>query len=152
MNMNWTSIMIDDLQDAKAAAIVDALRTKALADSQGDPTLDIIAGVVARVRAEIRAWKANDLDVDATKVPRDLKSLTCRMILRELMSRLQLPLNEDEREEQHNDLHYLERIASGAITVDAPDNPSSGEVQAAAVSPSITADDRIFNRSSQGGL
>ncbi len=150
--MNWVTITTSDLQDTKAAALVSAMQSAALGVGQSDPTANIIADVVARVRAEIKGWRANELDSDATKVPHDLKSLTCRMILRELQSRLQLPLNDDEREEQRNDLDYLKRIARGEVPVALPDETGSDEVQASAAVPTIKADDGVFNRALQEGL
>ena len=150
--MSWTAIAVDDLKDTKVAALVEACQTAALGSGQDDPTSTIIADVIARIRAEVAACRANSLDRDTTKIPADLKSLACRMIMRQCQSRLQLSLTEDEREEQRNDLRYLERIAKCEIPVAATDDPITDEVQAGAVSPSFTAKTRHFKRTDEDGI
>lgn len=128
----WTSITPDDLNDTKVAALVTALRTAALGSGQDDPVEEITANVVSRIRAEIRSCLDNLLDTDETTIPRDLKSLACRMVVREMQSRLQEALTEDERGEMRADLRYLERIAEGKVSIATPDNPqASSEVQTA---------------------
>lgn len=149
----WTSISATDLQDTKAAALVDACRTAALGSGQADPVPGIILNVIARIRAEISGCRNNVLDADTTKIPNDLKSLGCRMILREAMSRIQQPLNDDEREEQRNDLRYLERIAACDVPVAAPDDPiATEEVQSGAGTPRLTARTRTFGRDYSDGI
>jgi len=150
--MSWITITVDDLKDAKVAALVEACQTAALGTGQTDPTASIIADVIARIRAEVAACRGNALDSDTTKIPADLKSLACRMIVRQCQSRLQIALNEDEREEQRNDLRYLERIAECKVPVAATDDPITDEVQAGAVSPSFTAKPRYFTRADQDGI
>ena len=155
--MLWLSITSTDLVTAKAAALVDALRTAALADSQGDPLPEIIANVVARIRSEIAAGGRTTLDTAATKLPPSLKSLASRMVLREAQSRLNaagaLPLSDDEREEWRQDVRYLERIAKGEIAVETSDTPeSTPTVQPTVGSPRFTPRDRQFTRRSQDGI
>lgn len=150
--MSWTSITVADLKDAKVAALVEACQTAALGSGQTDPTANIIQDVVTRIRAEVAACRSNQLDADTTTIPSDLKSLAARMIMRQCQSRLQIQLNEDEREEQRNDLRYLERIAECKIPVAATDDPITDEVQDGAVSPSLTAKKLIYDRDSQDGI
>jgi len=150
--MSWTSITVSDLKDAKVAALVEACQTAALGSGQTDPTATIIQDVVTRIRAEVAACRSNQLDADTTTIPADLKSLAARMIMRQCQSRLQIALNEDEREEQRNDLRYLERIADCKIPVAATDDPITDEVQAGAVSPSLTAKTLYYDRDSQDGI
>jgi len=151
--MAWISITIDDLKDAKISALVEACRTAALGTGQTDPVPNIIANVTARIRAEISGCAQNVLDVDTTKIPADLKSLASRMIMREAMSRIQQSLTEDEREEQRNDLRYLERIAKCEIPVAAPDTPlTTAEVQSPSGAPHMTARTRQFGRTYEDGL
>lgn len=126
---NWTTITAEDLKDTKVARLVEALQSAALGDGQFDPTDAIIADVVARIRAEIASCSTNQLDANTNTIPKDLHRLACRMVVRELQSRLQDPLGEDEREEQRNDLRYLERIAKCEVVVAQPDTPGESEVQ-----------------------
>lgn len=151
--MSWTTITIADLKDAKVSALVEACRTAALGSGQTDPVPNIIANVTARIRAEISGCAQNVLDADTAKIPADLKSLAARMIMREAMSRLQQQLTEDEREEQRNDLRYLERIAKCDVPVGAPDTPlTTTEVQSAAGTPRMTARARNFGRAYEDGV
>lgn len=150
--MSWTTIALSDLKDAKAAALVEACQTKALGAGQTDPTANIIANVIARIRAEIAGCSANRLDRDTTLIPTDLKSLGCRMILREMQSRLQYPLSDDEREEQRNDLRYLERIARCEVPIETPDDPVTPETQGRVGTPDVTERTREFSRDAQEGI
>lgn len=151
--MNWSAITIDDLRDAKVSALVEACRTAALGDGQADPLINIIVNVTARIRAEISGCATNTLDADSTKIPNDLKSLAARMIVREAMSRLQQSLTDDEREEQRNDLRYLERIARCEVPVAAPDDPiTQAEVQSGSNRPRFTARARRFGAEYEEGL
>jgi len=151
--MSWIALTIDNLKEAKAAALVEACRTAALGTGQADPVPSIIENVTARIRAEISGCANNVLDADATKIPSDLKSLAARMIVREAISRLQQPLTDDEREEQRNDLRYLERIARCEVPVAAPDDPlTTAEVQSPTGTPRITARTRQFGRAYEDGI
>lgn len=157
MPVSWITLTIAKLSTAKAAALVDALRTAALAEAQGDPVPDIITRVTTRIRMEIAAGGRTILDADATKLPPSLESIGLRMVLREAQSRLNavsaLPLSEDERKEWDKDDRFLERVAKGEITVEASDNPESApEVQKKTTSPKICCRDREFTRSNQDGI
>ncbi len=146
--MAWVRIEIADLKDAKVAALIEACQTAALGAGQDDPTPAIIADVIARIRAEIAGCRANVLHPDAATIPSDLRSLACRMVVRQCQSRLQIALNEDEREEQRNDLRYLERIAACDIPVAAPDD---GQIQAGTIAPAIAPRPRFFTKADQDG-
>ena len=127
---NWTTISVADLNDTKVAAMVDALRSSALADGQSDPSARIIQEVVSRIRAEIKGCYKNKLDIDTAKIPNSLKDLACRMIIRLLKNRLELALTEDERSDKRSDERFLERISRCEVPISTPDQPTdSGEVQ-----------------------
>lgn len=153
----WITLTLANLDTAKAAALVDALQTAALAAGQSDPLPEIIVNVTNRIRMEIAAGGRTILDEDTTRLPPSLKSLALRMVLREGQSRLNaagaLPLSEDERLEWRSDERLLERIARGEITVEASDNPeSTPAVQAATPGPRITEKDRVFTREDAEGI
>jgi hypothetical protein len=155
--MPWTTITPADLQTAKAAALVDQLHSAALGVGQADPIPEIIANVTARLRCEIASGGKTRLDQDTTLIPGSLKSLAVRMVLREAQSRLNaaaaLPLSEDEREEARQDIRYLERIASGEVTVEVAATPEpSASVQAAVPSPRISSRTLRFDRRSTEGV
>ncbi|MCX6952910.1 MAG: hypothetical protein NTV51_12210 [Verrucomicrobia bacterium] len=112
--------------------------------------------MVARIRQEIEAGGKTVLSANPAKIPPSLRRIGLRMVLREGQSRLNavgaLPLSEDERSEWKEDLRYLERIANGDITVEAPDDPAvTPTVQAASPSPLICARPREWSRSNQDG-
>ncbi len=152
--MAWVNITIEDLNDTKAASLVQACREAALAQGQDDPTNEIIGDCIARIRAEIAACQKNKLDADPTKIPQDLKRLACRMIIRAMQSRLQYPLTDDEREEQRNDIRILERIARCELAISTPDNPisASDEMQINKPLPSFYVKKRVFTREDEEGL
>lgn len=140
----WTTLTGAMLDDAKAAALVAALRTAALGPTQADPVPGILADVVVRIRMEIAAGGRTRLSADATLIPPSLKRLALRMTLREGQSRLNalgaLALSEDERIEEKNDLRFLERIAKGEISVEEPTDPEAvPTVQSSSPSPMICA-------------
>jgi hypothetical protein len=151
--MSWITITLADLKDAKVAALVEACRTAALGAGQTDPIPNIISSVITRIRAEIAGCKTNLLDIDTAKIPPDLKGLAARMILREACSRLQQALTDDEREEQRNDLRYLERIAKCEIPVAATDTPAdTAEVQHGVAFEQASTPTRTATRSKLAGL
>jgi phage gp36-like protein len=157
MPVPWISLTLADLNVGKVAALVTQLRTAALAENQPDPVPEVVTNATNRIRQEIAAGGKTVLDADATKIPPSLKSLAVRMVLREAQSRLNalggLPLSEDERQEEKNDLRYLERIANGNPTVEASTNPeATPSVQAAVASPRISAPERTFTRDHQDGI
>lgn len=128
--MNWIPITADDLNDTKLSLLVDQLRTAALADDQADPVINIIAGITSEIRANIKGCKTNVLDADETTIPKELKALACRMVVREAQSRLQLALEPDEVREQTRDDDRLSAIRKCGMPVAAPDNPeTTDEVQ-----------------------
>jgi hypothetical protein len=150
---NWTTITEPDLKDAKLADLVEAYKTAALGDGQADPIPNVIANVVARIRAEIKGCAKNILDLDTGKIPTDLKSLAARMVCRELQSRLRLPLKDDERDERRSDERYLERIAKCEVPVAVPDNPeTTATTQASTVRPATSTPARKFSITEQEGL
>ena len=155
--MLWLSLLAADLVTAKAAALVDALRTAALGEGQSDPVPGIIDTVVLRIRAEISAGGRTLLDVDPATIPPSLKSLALRMVLREAQSRLNaagaLPLADDEREEWRQDVRYLERIAKGEIAVETTDTPEfTPSVQHGAGVELASSRPRLATRDSLRGL
>lgn len=154
----WITFSVADLNTAKAAALVSALRTAALGEGQPDPVPEIITDAINRIRQEIEAGGKTVMSADPAKIPPSLKRLTMRWALREAQSRLNamgaMPLSEDEVREEKNDLDYLKRLADprSTLTVETPTDPASTPtVQAASPSPMICAPTRKFTASNQDG-
>lgn len=142
----WTTLTDASLNTAKAAALVDQLRSAALAVAQPDPIPEIISDVVKRIRMEIEAGGKTIMSSNPATIPPSLKRIGLRMVLREGQSRLNalggLPLSEDEVREEKNDLDFLKRIADprSNLTVETPDDPEAvPTVQSASPSPMICA-------------
>jgi hypothetical protein len=123
--MGWITIVQGDLEDAQAAAMVDALRTAALAEGQTDPMPRIIQDVVDQIRGAIGLCPATALDADTTRVPKTLKEKAVAKVCRQLKKRLMMGLTEDERAEETRWDSMLEKLATGKYPVDKTDNPIS---------------------------
>lgn len=150
--MSWTPILPADLEDAKVAALVTALRSAALGENQTDPAERIIAGVVVRIRTEVAGCPQNRLDADESKIPGSLKDLALRMVVRQMMSRLKKALSEDERTEQANDLKYLERISKCGVPIETPDNPITPPVESASGGFEVVRKPQSIDRCDMEGL
>ena len=134
----WTAIAQADLEDAKLAKLVTALRTKALAAGQTDPTPRITQSVIDDIRRKIASNPQNRVDADETLLPRGLKPLACDLILARMKGRLEIPLTEDERRAGERHERNLDRIASGLDVIEQPDDAMTPEVESTAGTPSIS--------------
>lgn len=150
---NWITLIPDDLDDTKVAAVMAALRTAALREGQADPVTEVITRVTARIRAEIAGCARNRVDSDTTKIPADLKALACRMVVFEMMGRLPgQDLSEDERATRKEDLRYLERIARCDVPVATPDDAATPEVQQGGGFEQVGNPVRLATRTKMQGL
>lgn len=118
---NWLTITPDHLKAAGHSAILARAQTLAVGDL--DPVTDAIASAVARVRRAVAA--GNDLDADATKVPKSLEDVAVRIALFRLMERIGLPLSEDQRKSRDLDAADLQELSAGRILVEPPDDPDA---------------------------
>jgi len=150
--MSWTTITTADLNNAKLAPLMDALRSAALADGQGDPVDAITLTCIDRVRRKIAACRTNQVDADSTKIPQSLKALVCRMIIREAKDRLEIELTTTETEQWRVDEKELNAIASCEMPIDDSDNATAPEVQSTQPGPTINARTRRFSRDQQSGV
>jgi hypothetical protein len=126
--MNWTPITPDDLNDAKFAAVIDAARTKGLAEGQDDPVLKIIQAVVDRIRRKVGSCKFNKLDADPQTIPNGLKSMAVDYIVAECKNRIEDSLTDDEKAMLQRHDKDLDRIANCQDAVEQPDTPQPAPV------------------------
>lgn len=119
--MNWFPITADDLKASGHGAIIDKAQT--LATGSVDPVADAIANIIAEVRAAVRT--GNQLDTDATKIPRSLKRLAVQMILFSLMERIGLPLNDDQKKEAQRHTDRLEQLFQHKEVLEPADSPDT---------------------------
>jgi hypothetical protein len=142
----WISITVEDLNDAKIALLVDALRTKALADDQTDPTPRVTQSVIDLIRRKIASCRTNQVDVDETKIPRGLKTMAVDLIIAELKGRLEEDLTKDETEAIARHVADLNRIANCQDVVEQPDDAIDAPVEATSGRPSISIGRKPGNR------
>lgn len=118
----WITITIDDLNDARVAELVTALREEALGVGQTDPAPRIIQLVVNEVRRCIAFCANTPLDADPATVPTGLKDLAAQKIIRTMKGRLLQPLTDDEKDAERLYQKRLEQLTRGEWPVDKPDN------------------------------
>lgn len=148
--MSWISITVENLEDAKVAALVTALRSAALGEDQTDPTQRITQGVINDIRRRIASCPSNQLDEDTTTIPESLRDLAVDLILARMKARLNRSLSDEERWQIERHDRTLERIASCREAIDAPDTAIPPPVQATSGTPSISnrrAEERRARRS-----
>lgn len=151
--MSWISITVGNLEDAKVAALVTALREAALGDAQTDPTERIIQGVVNDVRRRVASCRSNQLDEDTTTIPESLRDLTVDLIIARMKGRLPgQKLTDDEVRNIERHDRTLERIAGCLEVVDQPDTAIDPEVQATSGTPSIDNCRMADRRARRAGL
>lgn len=138
--MNWIPITLANLEDAKLAKLVTALRTKALKETppQDDPTPRVTQKVVDRIRRKIASNRRNRLDADTTTIPKGLLDMGVDFVLAELKGRLEMTLTPEEVERIARHETDLNRIASGTDVVEQPDDAIDADVQETSGSPTIS--------------
>lgn len=146
----WISITVADLNDAKLASYVTALRTKALDAGQTDPSPRVTQIVVDRIRRKIASCRQNRLDADETKIPRGMKEMAVDFILADLKGRLEEDLTTDERDRIARHSADLNRIAACQDVVEQPDDAIAPSVEAARGTPSISVGRREAQRARNG--
>ncbi len=135
--MNWVSITVADLNDAKVEKLVTALRTKALGTGQTDPTPRLTQDVVDLIRRKIASCQKNRVDASETTIPRGLKRMAVDLVLAELKGRLEIELTSDEKDRISRHETDLNRIASCTDVVEQPDNAIAAPVQSPSGTPSM---------------
>lgn len=136
----WVSITIANLNNAKVAALVDSLRTAALASGEDERSAEIIQKVVDRVRRKIESCRQNKVDADLTTIPQGLKGDVVKLILADLKNALEEDLTPAEITELARINSDLNRIASCQDVVEQPDDAIDAPVQSTAGTPSISGD------------
>lgn len=134
----WIPVTLSDLEDSKVAKLVTALRTKALAVGQTDPSPRVIQSVVTDIRRKIASCRNNRVDADETTIPASLLTLATDLIIARLKGRLEIELTKFEDDQLSRHETTLNRIASCADVVDEPDDSAEPETQATAGTPSVT--------------
>lgn len=150
----WIPITLADLEDAKVAKLVTALRTKALATvpAQTDPSPRITQSVITDIRRKIASCASNRVDADETTIPASLLPLATDLIIFRLKNRLEIELTQDERDNRSAHEATLNRIAACTDVIDQPDTPATPLVEAVSGAPSMSTDRAEARRARRSGL
>ncbi len=149
----WLQITLADLNDARVAELIEALRQEELGAGQSDPMPRRIQTVVDEIRRCIGFCASTPLDADTAAIPAGLKDLAVEKIVRGLKGRLLLPLTDDEKEAEKLYQKRLEMLTRCEWPVDKPDTPiATPPVSPAVIAPRITAPDRQFSRTASEGI
>jgi hypothetical protein len=119
----WIIITAADLDEARVAELVAALRQEALGVGQPDPMPGIIQKIVDEVRSCIGFCHSTRLDVDPAKIPANLKELVVQKVIRVLKARLLQPQTDDEKAEEATYQKRLLLLTQCAWPVDTTDTP-----------------------------
>ncbi len=123
--MQWIELSISDLNEARAAPIITAVQTTVLASGQPDPVPFLISQVVQEIRGMIGFSGKFPLDGDsADSLPPNLKDMAVQKICRVAKGRVNMPLNETERQDESVYQTRLKMISEGKFPIDIPDNPA----------------------------
>lgn len=148
---NWTTITDAAVTATKNGTLLAKVRALAASQGQADPLPEIVADIVATIRA--RCSTGNQLDADTTRIPNSLKGLALRMVTRALKDWLQMPLSPDEGKKAEEDSGFLNRIMDNKVRFETPDNPAGGGEMQSAGSIEITgASKRFASRDTMNGL
>lgn len=135
----WIIPSIDDINEARVAELVEALRSEALGQGQPDPMPGIITKVVDEVRSCIGFCAATVLDIDSAKIPANLKDMVVQKIFRTMKGRLLQPLTKDETAEEDTYQARLKSLTKCEWPVDKTDTPiATTTTQSVSASPRIT--------------
>ena len=149
--MSWIAITDDDLNDAKLAPLVEALRSSALGSGQADPVDAIVGKVVTEVRKAIAAGGVAVDSASALTVPPSLVSMTCRLVMWEAKGRLELDRDYD-KDDHREDLKTLERLRKGDEAVEPPDAGEVQELSTGVANVVISSRERVATRQNLSGL
>lgn len=90
-------------------------------NDEDDPLTPIINDIMARVRAEIGSHKNNKLDDHRWKIPPELVTAACHLIIESLQSRVPtMQLTHDQIRNADNARKLLVRVAKGDVKITRP--------------------------------
>lgn len=153
MPVAWIVPTVTDLEHYLVAAMVDALRTAALGETQTDPFGEVMPSVTARIRNEIMSCPRNKVSATANSIPPSLKTIACLLIIEALQTRLQgIVLTDEQRRLIDDGRDYLKRIAKCDVVVEDPTDPQTPAVVQRAGGIQYSASARVCSRARLEGL
>lgn len=149
----WSTLTVRDLEAARHAELVDAVRRKATSVGQPDPVPVAIAKIVEEIRGCVAFSGKYQVDADPATIAPNLVDLAVQKIARVLMPRVGRSLSEDERDDEKTYQKRLVDLRDGNWPVSSPDTPAAeSPVKVKKSRPAIAEPTRTFDRSSQDGV
>lgn len=122
----WIPLTVSDIERHLAAPQVKALRERALAPGQPDPLPEILASVVAEVRAAVASQPRHRLSADPTLLPPELRLTAVLRALAVAQARLPgLSLSPDQEALAQQAERTLVRVANGSLWIGAADDATA---------------------------
>lgn len=151
--MAWVTIAQTDVENYVVAALVTAINTAALGDTQTDRFTRVSSDVIQQVRMSVASESENILDSDSTKIPQSLRPDACWIIAGLMAQGLGIQLTDQQANELANARERLNSVAKGDLTIEVPDaEDDSPDSQAGSGVQMITGSTPIFTRSTMAGL
>lgn len=122
--MSWITLTESNLATYQAGKLVDAMKTKALAEGQENPLPEAVRIVAAKIRGAIKAG-GYSCDRNSAKIPAELERDALALIVAVTKPRLSLELKDDEKTANLKALELLDKIAAGNFAVSVPENAES---------------------------
>jgi len=151
--MAWITLTQAHVENYVVAALVTAINSAALGDSQTDRFTLVQADVTAEIRMAVASNEGNILDSDATKIPQSLRSAGAWLIAGYMAQGLGIPLTDQQANELATARERILAVSRGDLTVEQPDtSDDSPDGQAGAGVAMITPQVRVFTVSTMNGL
>ena len=149
----WITIVLADLNDARVAELIEAVRKEELGAGQTDPMPRRIQTVTDEIRRCIAFRASTPLDADTTTIPTGLKDMAVEKIFRGLKGRLLIPLTDDEKDAEKLYQKRLEQLTRCEWPVDKPDTvATTPTVEKSGASRVVSYDCHGLSRRDLGGL
>lgn len=150
--MSWITITLADLNDARVAELIDALRKEELGAGQTDPMPRRIQTVIDEIRRCIGFCATTPLDADTTKIPAGLKDMAVEKIVRGLKGRLMIPLTDTEDKAEAIYQKRLEQLTRCEWPVDATTNAETSPTVDRGGSSQVVTNGRCLSSRDLAGL
>ncbi|MDR2664644.1 MAG: hypothetical protein LBB14_03975 [Puniceicoccales bacterium] len=120
----WKKLQVKDLEDHMVPDQLDNLLEAAAGRGGENPLPKLLESVLAQVRAAVRTGRTAPLSADAEKVPEELWSDACALLLEKLQGRLPaLRLTADQVRAAETARLRLRRVERGELQVSCPTDP-----------------------------
>ncbi|MDR0340387.1 MAG: hypothetical protein LBH53_02385 [Puniceicoccales bacterium] len=124
----WKKLRVKDLEDHMVPDQLKNLLEAAAGRDGTDPLPKLLESVLAQVRAAIRTGRTAPLSADGEKVPEELWSDGCALLLEKLQGRLPaLRLTADQVRAAETARLRLRRVERGELQVSCPTDPSPSQ-------------------------